>query len=122
MKGRLPDKIRLEHILDALKTIDSFIEGLTFDEFASDLKTTFAVVKALEIVGEAANHIAADTQALEPAIDWIAIIGLRHVLVHEYYGIRPEILWRIITTHTAELKPKIQAGPPVRLITQLTEP
>ncbi|QMW05886.1 DUF86 domain-containing protein [Spirosoma foliorum] len=62
MKGRLPNKARLEHILDALKTIDIFIEGLTFDEFAVDIKTTFAVVKALEIVGEAANHITDEIQ------------------------------------------------------------
>ena len=116
MKGRLPNKIRLEHILDALKTIDGFVEGLSFDEFASDLKTTFAVVKALEIVGEAANHVTSEIQELDSTIDWSAIIGLRHILVHEYYGIRPEILWRIITTHTAELKPKIQT-----LINQLTE-
>ncbi len=117
MKGRLPDKARLEHILDSLKTIELFIDGLTFEEFALDLKTTFAVVKALEIVGEAANHVSNETQALDSTVDWSAIIALRHVLVHEYYGIRPEILWRIITKHTAELKPKIQV-----LVNQLTEP
>lgn len=116
MKGRLPDKARLEHILDALETVDIFIAGLTFDVFASDLKTTFAVVKALEIVGEAANHVTDEIRELDTTIDWGAIIALRHILVHEYYGIRPEILWRIITKHTAELKPKIRA-----LISQLTE-
>jgi uncharacterized protein with HEPN domain len=107
MKGRLPDKARLEHIFDSLKTIDLFVDGLTFEEFAPDLKTTFAVVKALEIVGEAANHVSNETQTLDSTVDWSAIIALRPVLVHEYYGIRPEILCRIITKHTAELKPKI---------------
>ena len=117
MKGRLPNKVRLEHIRDALETIDLFIADLTFEEFAADVKTTFAVVKAMEIVGEAANHVTNDIRELDTTIDWAAIIGLRHILVHEYYGIRPEILWRIITKHTAELKPKLQT-----LIDQLTEP
>ena len=117
MKGKLPNKARLEHILDALEAIDEFIDGLTFDAFAQDLKTTFAVVKALEIVGEAANHVTDEIQELDNTIDWGAIIALRHILVHEYYGIRPEILWRIVTKHTTELKPKIR-----RLIDELTEP
>ena len=116
MKGKLPDKARLEHIRDALDTVDVFIIGLTFDDFASDLKTTFAVVKALEIVGEAANHVTDEIQALDDTIDWGAIIALRHILVREYYGIRPEILWRIITRHTTDLRPKIQV-----LIDRLTE-
>lgn len=116
MKGKLSNKARLEHSQDALHTIDSFIAGQTFDDFALDVKTTFAVVKALEIVGEAAYHVTGDVRELDNTVDWGAIIALRHILVHEYYGIRPEILWRIITVHTADLKPKIQA-----LITQLTE-
>ena len=117
MKGKPADKARLDHISDALDTIDSFIAGLTYEDFAADLKTTFAVVKALEIVGEAANHVTDEIQALDGTIDWGAIIALRHILVHEYYSIRPEILWRIVTSHTADLKPKIQ-----RLIDQLTMP
>ena len=116
MKGRLPNKARLEHIRDGLLTIDSFIDGQTFEQFAGDLKTTFAVVKALEIIGEATYHRTDDVRELDSSIDWKAIVALRHIVVHEYYGIRPEILWRIITVHTVDLKPKIQA-----LINQLTE-
>lgn len=116
MKGRLPNKARLEHILDALQIIDSFIVGQNFNDFALDIKTTFAVIKALEIVGEAAYHVTSDVRELDNTVDWGAIVALRYILVHEYYGIRSEILWRIITVHTADLKPKIQA-----LINQLTE-
>lgn len=97
MKGKLPNKARLEHIRDALLTLDSFIAGQTFDQFAEDVKTMFAVVKALEIIGEATYHIADDVRGLDSSIDWKAIVALGHILVHEYYGIRPEILWRIIT-------------------------
>ncbi|WP_080056120.1 HepT-like ribonuclease domain-containing protein [Spirosoma aerolatum] len=57
MKGRLPNRTRLEHSLDALESVDEFVAGMTFDAFASDLKITFAVVKALEIVGEATYHV-----------------------------------------------------------------
>lgn len=109
MKGRLPDKIRLEHIRDALSDINTFIYGLEFDDFATDTKTKLAVVKALEIVGEAANHLENTTRQLDVTIDWTAIIALRHILVHEYYGIRSEIIWRIITVHTIDLAPKIEA-------------
>lgn len=116
MKGKLPDKARLEHIRDSLETIDSFIAGQNFEDFASDIKTTYAVVKALEIIGEAAYHVTDDVRKLANTVDWRAIIALRHILVHEYYGIRPEILWRIVTAHTVDLKPKIQA-----MIDQMTE-
>ena len=121
MKGKLPNKARLEHIRDALKTIDSFISGQTFDDFALDIKTTYAVVKALEIVGEAAYHVTNDVRKLDNTIDWGAIVALRHILVHEYYSIRPEVLWRIVTVHTTDLKLKVQSGPPMRLINELTE-
>jgi len=116
MKGKLPDIARLEHIRDALKTIDSFIAGQDFHAFSSDTKTTYAVIKGLEIVGEAAHHLTDAVRQVDDTIDWKAIIALRHILVHEYYGIRHEILWRIITVHTTDLEPKIQA-----LIDQLTE-
>ncbi len=96
--------------------IDLFIDGQTFDEFVVDTKTIFAVVKALEIIGEAAHHVSGDVQELDDTVDWKAIVALRHILVHEYYGIRPEILWRIITVHTVDLKPKLHV-----LIDQITE-
>ena len=89
MKGKLLNKAGLEHSRDALFTIDSFIAGQTFDQFAGDVKTTFAVVKAVKIVGEATYHVTNDVRELDNTIDWSAIIALRHILVHEYYGIRP---------------------------------
>ena len=121
MKGKLPNKARLEHIRDASETIDSFIIGQTFDDFALDIRMTCAVVKALEIVGEAAYHVTNDVRELDNTTDSGAIVALRHILIHEYYGIRPEILWRIIRVHTTDLKPKVQNGPPMRLINELTE-
>ncbi len=65
-------------------------------------------MKLLENVGEAAYRISAATRALGQTIEWTAIVGLRHILVHEYYDIRPKVIWRIINHHTADLKPKIQ--------------
>ncbi|MFP4091920.1 MAG: DUF86 domain-containing protein [Cyclobacteriaceae bacterium] len=87
---------------------------MDFEAFEKDSKTRFASIKQLEIIGEAANHLTKELKENYKAVQWEPIIALRHILVHEYYGIQSDILWRIITVHLpifkAALEPIINAS------------
>ena len=107
MKDNLSDLVRLMHIADAIGEIQNYTEGFNLESFSKDSKTRFASIKQLEIIGEAAYHISEQTKLNTPQIQWQPIISLRHILVHEYYGIQDDVLWRIITVHVPEFSLQI---------------
>ena len=107
MREKPNDNIRLLHINDAIIEIESYILNVSLAQFNADSKTRFASIKQLEIIGEAAYHISKEFKLTHVEIEWNQIIGLRHILVHEYYGIENGILWRILQTHIPDLKMKI---------------
>lgn len=108
MKNKPHDYARLLHIQDAVLEIQNYLQGVDFESFENDSKTKFASIKQLEIIGEAAYHLSEELKLTYPNIQWRAIITLRHILVHEYYGIQNDILWRILTTHIPEFQQQIQ--------------
>lgn len=107
MKGRTGDKARLHHILDAINEIENYISGISFNVFSNSSEKKFATVKQLEIIGEAANKITKETKTDYPEVEWIKIIALRNILVHEYYVIDETIVWNIITADLPDLKEQI---------------
>ncbi len=86
----------LQDILDAITEIESFIDGISFDDFQSDRTKVLAVVKLLEIVGEAVKKIPDEQRRLYPEIPWRSISGMRNILIHEYWQIDIEVLWSTI--------------------------
>lgn len=86
----------LQDILDAITEIESFIDGISFDDFQSDRTKVLAVVKLLEIVGEAVKKIPDEQRRLYPEIPWRSISGMRNILIHEYWQIDIEVLWATI--------------------------
>ena len=108
MKGQLSDKARLHHILDAIRSIEAYVEGIPFQEFSSSSEKTFATVKQLEIIGEAANRVSVESKAMKPDIEWSKIIALRNILVHEYYIVDHIIIWDIIEVELPNLKIRIE--------------
>jgi uncharacterized protein with HEPN domain len=107
MRENLKDKIRLQHILEAIDNIFEFVKGVTIEEYTSNKMLRFAVVKNLEIVGEVAYLISKELKERHPEIEWATITGMRHVLVHGYYQIKDEIIWTTIQTELQPLKDKI---------------
>ncbi len=87
MKDKEGDKIRLLHILDAIKEIESYLIDNDFEEFARNSMMRFACIKQMEIIGEASNQISEDIKNKFSDIEWQQIIGMRNVFVHEYFGI-----------------------------------
>ncbi|MEO6453375.1 MAG: DUF86 domain-containing protein [Ginsengibacter sp.] len=85
----------LEDIYDAAEKIIAYTRGMSFDNFMQDEKTIDAVVRNFEIIGEAANKVPDDFKTDHPQIEWLRIIGFRNRIIHEYFGIDYDILWKI---------------------------
>lgn len=74
----------------------SFVAGVDLDTFAGNREKLFAVTRALEIVGEAARQVPLEMQQRYPHLPWQEMIGMRNVVIHEYFGVDPEVIWRTV--------------------------
>lgn len=100
-------KLFIADILESIDLIENYVEGMSFEDFHSDRKTIDAVVRNLEIIGEASRNIPEDVRSEYPDIDWKGIIGLRNRIAHEYFGVDISIIWFIIKQELPLLKQKI---------------
>ena len=107
MKGEMGDKQRLLHILEAISEIESYIKNNDFAAFSANSMMRFASIKQIEIIGEAANAISSKTKNKFSDLEWKQIIGMRHVLVHEYFGVDVTLIWQVIMSDLPSLKNKI---------------
>ena len=89
-------EVYLEDIRDAIGKIKKYTTDLSREVFENDDKTVDAVVRNLEVIGEAASHLDDDVTALRPAVPWTDVRAMRHVLVHEYFGIDVGIVWETV--------------------------
>jgi uncharacterized protein with HEPN domain len=107
MRSDLGDKIRLQHILDAIDEINKYLITADFSVFLENSMMRFACIKQLEIIGEASNHLSSELKAKFSEVKWAQIIGMRNVFAHEYFGIDSSLVWEIIKYDIPELKEKI---------------
>jgi uncharacterized protein with HEPN domain len=103
MSERAPS-ILFSDMLDSVETVLEYTEGMTFEGFLEDRKTRDAVIRNIQVLGEAANRVSKDIRENYPEIEWMRIIRSRHILVHDYAGIDYEIVWRIIEIHLPPLQ------------------
>jgi uncharacterized protein with HEPN domain len=101
-------RLRIDDILDAIARIERYVEGLTFEQFQADQKTVDAVVRNLEIIGEAVRHLSADQERLPGGPPWVDIAGMRNILIHEYFGVDLKIIWHTIIADLPELKIQVR--------------
>jgi uncharacterized protein with HEPN domain len=97
----------LGDIRDAAQKAQQFVAGMTFDQFETDEKTAFAVVRCLEIIGEAARKIPKAMQANYPEIPWREMMGMRDVLIHDYMGVNYGVVWKTVQQDLPPLLPQI---------------
>ena len=100
---------RIEDILAAIEKIGRYTEGLNFEAFAADDRTVDAVIRNLEIIGEAATHIPQEIQLHYPDLPWSEMRGIRNLLIHEYFGVSLPILWETARKNLPPLAPPLRA-------------
>jgi len=97
-----------EDIYTSLEKIKKYISGMSFSEFIHDDKTIDAVIRNLEILGEASKNIPENLRQEHSNIPWKRMIGLRNIIAHEYFGIDYQILWQIVKKDLPKLEPLIK--------------
>lgn len=97
----------LEDIVEAMRDIFEFIEDMSFDDFDSDNKTASAVIRKLEIIGEAAKNLPADFTMKHEGIPWSYMAKMRDKLIHGYFGVDNQIIWEVINKRFRGLFPEI---------------
>ena len=108
MREKIRNKGRLQHILESIDFVMEFTNDIDFEEFLKNKILKFALIKNIEIIGEACYKITKHFKEKHPEIEWETIIGLRHVLVHGYYQINEKRLWKIIQNDLTPLREQIQ--------------
>lgn len=101
------DSVYLRHILDAINKIESYI-SVGHEVFFSDSHWQDAVIRQLEIMGEATKRLSQEVRSRYPDIPWKRMAGLRDVLVHDYFGVDLDMVWQIAQTYLPKLKPEVE--------------
>ena len=94
--SRRTDAELIADITEAINRISSYVDGLNFDDFLSDEKTQDAVVRNIEIIGEASKSISDDLRKKHKNVEWKLMAGSRDRLIHNYFGINLDVVWVII--------------------------
>lgn len=94
----------IQDILDSIRDIESFIKGMTFEKFKKDRKTINAVVRSIEVIGEASKNIPSAIKTKYANVPWKKMEGMRDKLIHEYFGVDVEILWKVSREEIKSLK------------------
>lgn len=100
--------VYLEDILAAIAKIQRYTEGLSLEQFAEDEKTVDAVVRNLEVIGEAVKQLPGDFRSRHPGIEWQKIAGLRDILIHQYFGVDVDILWDVVQSKLTALETAVR--------------
>ena len=109
------DKTRIKHMFDAAQKAITFTNNRTFQDLEEDEMLALALVKLIEIVGEAASRVSKDYQANHTQIPWSAMIGMRNRLVHAYFDINLKILWQTTQEDLPSLIAELNKLPEIKL-------
>jgi len=95
-------------MLDAIDKASRFVVGMDYVTFAADDKTVFAVIRALEVIGEASRGLPDEVRAQHPGVPWRSIAGTRDRLIHRYFGVDLEVVWKTVQDDLPRLRPVLE--------------
>lgn len=97
----------LADMQEAVGSVLEFTQGMTWDQFVQDRKTVYAVVRAFEIIGEAAKKVPAGVRKRHQTVPWKQMAGMRNKLIHEYFGVNYQVLWKTVHSDIPPLQRQI---------------
>ncbi|OQB99202.1 MAG: hypothetical protein BWX80_03801 [Candidatus Hydrogenedentes bacterium ADurb.Bin101] len=103
------DRHRIQHMLEAAGQAMSFIENRPRSHLNTDVQLRLALLRALEVIGEAANKVTLETREAHPEIPWSKVVGIRNRLIHAYFEVDLDIVWKTTAESLPELVPMLQA-------------
>ncbi|MDO9580893.1 MAG: DUF86 domain-containing protein [Bacteroidales bacterium] len=103
------DIIRLRHIIDEADEACKYAEGISLDEFVKDGKTVRAVIRSIEVIGEAASKISIEFRMEHSDVPWQKVIGMRNRLIHVYFDIDYNIIWQTVKENLPPLIEQLQS-------------
>jgi uncharacterized protein with HEPN domain len=100
-------RLYIQDIFESIEAIEGYVESITEEQFYESRQVQDAVLRRLEIIGEAVKNVDEDFRSRYPEIPWKKIAGLRDVLIHEYFGVSLKRVWRVIKLDLVDLKSKV---------------
>jgi uncharacterized protein with HEPN domain len=103
------DRVRILHMIDAAEALEEFALGKKRGDLDTDRMFLFAVVRAIEVIGEAASRVTRETQDATPEVPWAAVVGMRNKLIHGYFDIDADVVWKTVTAEVPALRHSLEA-------------
>lgn len=103
------DKVYIQHILESIELIEQYVAENTKDSFISQPQLQDAVLRRLEIIGEATKNVSADVKEQHPDVPWRLMAGMRDILIHHYFGVDIDLVWNTVKKDLPQVKQLLEA-------------
>ena len=105
-----PDRVRMQHMIEAIESGLRFVRGRTRGDLQTDEMLAFALIRAVEIVGEAASRVSESGRERLPGVPWVDIVSMRTRVIHAYFDVNEDILWATVTESFPALLRELQSA------------